>query len=298
MYEKTCLTCGKKFFTKKKTQKYCSISCGIHARDRNLIGQKFGKLTVLYKSEEKTNRNGIVWGCICECGTLKEIPQQNLMNGTKSCGCSQKEHIKNLNYKNLTGLKFNKLTVIKLKSKNKNGSYIWECKCDCGNTIYVTTSQLKSGQTKSCGCLRKEKHHKTHGLTKHKLYRIYWGMKGRCYDIKNHRYNLYGGRGIAICDEWLNNFLSFYNWSIQNGYKDGLTIDRIDGNNNYTPSNCRWINKKNQNRNLRTNNNITFKGKTKCIGEWCEITGLSRSTLSYRLKAGWNIKRALTEPKH
>lgn len=118
-------------------------------------------------------------------------------------------------------------------------------------------------------------------------------MKKRCYLKCNHDYKNYGARGIAVCDEWRNDFMAFYNWSMANGYNDTLTIDRIDVNGNYEPNNCRWCNMKQQARNRRNNIYFTYNGETHCLTDWCEILGLNRKTIYERLRHGWSYKRAL-----
>lgn len=126
----------------------------------------------------------------------------------------------------------------------------------------------------------------------HRLYKIHAHMKERCYDTNNKDYHMYGGRGIKICDEWLNDVTTFYNWAMDNGYKENLTIDRTDNNDDYKPSNCTWVTKKQQARNTRRNRMITINGETKCLAEWCEILNLKYHTVKRRLNRGWPIKKA------
>lgn len=125
-----------------------------------------------------------------------------------------------------------------------------------------------------------------------RLYKIFAHMKERCYDINNKDYHMYGGRGIKICDNWLNDFQAFYNWAMENGYRDDLTIDRINNNDNYDPNNCMWATKKQQARNTRRNRLITINNETKCLAEWCEILNLKYDTVKRRLYRGWPIKKA------
>lgn len=133
---------------------------------------------------------------------------------------------------------------------------------------------------------------------KHKrLYTIWSTIKQRCFNPKDDKYHLYGGRGINMCDEWVNDFMAFYNWSLSNGYAPLLTIDRINSNKGYKPSNCRWATTKQQNRNSRRNRVILFNGQKKCIGEWTEFFGFKNKTLiEQRLKRGWSVEMALTSP--
>lgn len=135
-----------------------------------------------------------------------------------------------------------------------------------------------------------------HGLRHTRIYGIWLQMKNRCYNTNTERFKDYGGRGISICEEWRNDFKSFYNWSMSNGYKEGLTIDRINNDGNYEPKNCRWVEIKIQNRNARSNHLITYKNETRCISEWVEITGISRSVITNRLKYGWDIERIFSIP--
>lgn len=195
--------------------------------------------------------------------------------------------------KDITGQKFGRLTVIKFL-RIENHKAIWLCKCECGNLKEIATGALTSGNTKSCGCLNHEPTIIKHGKYDTRLYRILHDMKRRCYNKDSKAYNNYGNRGVAVCDEWLQDFQAFYDWSMANGYDDTLTIDRIDVNGNYEPSNCRWATRKQQNRNTRRNRNYTINGETHCLKEWCEILNLNYNTVRKRLnRLNWSIERAL-----
>ena len=175
-----------------------------------------------------------------------------------------------------------------------------KCTCDCGNKTEVLTTTLKNGKTLSCGCLKAE--HLSKAVSKHKMshsriYRTWTNMKVRCYERKLSGYKDYGGRGITVCDEWKNNFMAFYNWAMANGYKDNLTIDRINVNGNYEPSNCRWATQAEQNRNKRTIIFITYKGITLCVSQWAKKLGIKTVTLRARFKKGWSIDKALEYKK-
>ena len=201
---------------------------------------------------------------------------------------------------NLTGERFGKLVAIKTIGKNKNGAYLWQCKCDCGNEIIANVGNLKNGHTKSCGCLRVDRcktNFTKHGLEHTRLYGIWSDMRLRCYDEKNIAYHRYGGRGITICDEWKNDVKAFYDWATANGYKDSLTIDRIDNDGNYCPENCRWATVKEQASNRRSNILVTHNGKTQTMKKWANEVGTPYKVVWARMqKLGWSAERALTEP--
>ena len=173
----------------------------------------------------------------------------------------------------ITGQRFGRLVALHPTSRRRSGKVMWLCQCDCGNTTFSTSNNLKSGGTRSCGCLYRETvgdAHRKHGMTGTRIYRIWKAMRNRCLNVNNKNYKQYGGRGINICDEWLDDdgFLNFYEWSMKHGYADNLTIDRIDVNGDYTPNNCRWITQHEQTRNKRNTINITAHGKTMCLADW------------------------------
>jgi hypothetical protein len=122
-----------------------------------------------------------------------------------------------------------------------------------------------------------------HGMTKTKLFYVWHNMKCRCNDKNNYRYYCYGGRGIKVCDEWIDNFLSFYNWSYKNGYAEGLQIDRIDNNNGYSPENCRWVDRFVNAQNKSSNILFTYMGETKCLKQWCRDLGVNYKVAHQRI---------------
>lgn len=161
----------------------------------------------------------------------------------------------------LTGQRFGMLTVIE-RAETINKRTRWLCKCDCGNEVIAEAYNLKSGHTQSCGCLQREatsQANKTHGMSNTRLYRIWCDMHNRCYQKSYHAYQHYGGRGIVISDPWLRDFQPFYDWAMANGYRDDLSIDRIDPNGNYSPDNCRWVTMAEQNKNKRAENGFKIK---------------------------------------
>lgn len=156
------------------------------------------------------------------------------------------------------GLRLGYMVIVR-KVFVRNTNTYWECLCDCGKTFYRSTSNINASTNPSCGCMSSKT--KLQTITKHnlrytRLYRIYYGMRARCYNPKTRAYKYYGERGITICDEWLSDFTKFYEWSINNGYSDELTIDRIDVNGNYEPANCRWVDMKTQIHNRRTSKSV------------------------------------------
>lgn len=186
-----------------------------------------------------------------------------------------------MRYIDLSGQTFGQLYVIK-RAVNKGRRVRFLCRCQCGNEIIVLSDSLKNGKTKSCGCLRTKTTsllNATHGKSKTRLYHIWQNMKRRCLRFTNPNFKYYGGRGITICTEWKNSFDTFYAWAVSNGYQENLSIDRIDVNGNYCPSNCRFATKKEQSRNTRSNR--LYHGKP--ISQLCEEYGLDYGYVRRRL---------------
>lgn len=196
---------------------------------------------------------------------------------------------------NMEGKKINRWSVIK-RAENKNGKTYWLCECECGKRKKVYGVSLRNGKSKSCGCLNKETVSKQQGLSTTRLYRIYKLMLSRCYNKKDKSYKYYGLKGISIYDNWLDDFVNFYNWAMQNGYQDNLTIDRINPNGNYEPSNCKWITEKEQHYNRTDNLYFTINNQKKCLAELCEKYNMPYQTVRKRLKNGKDIINALTTP--
>jgi hypothetical protein len=200
---------------------------------------------------------------------------------------------------------FGKLTVLKiyLKYNGKRNNTFLLCKCNCGVIKEYPRSNIVRKHTKSCGCINKERLkikpiRITHNLSKTKLFKIWKGMRKRCNNKKDKNYHNYGFRGIKVCDEW-NQFINFYNWSIENGYQENLSIDRINNNGNYEPLNCRWTNNIIQGNNKSNNHLITLFNETKTLSEWIrdDRTKIDNPvTFCTRLSRGWNKNDALLIP--
>lgn len=213
----------------------------------------------------------------------------------------------------LRGEKYGRLTVLEyVETMNRNPR--WLCKCDCGNTTITTTCKLRSGHTKSCGCLSKEtssligkryvanmqKANYKHGGVNDRLYRVWSSMLSRCNNQNDDAYKWYGARGITVHEEW-HDYSVFKEWAEGSGYDPNAknrecTLDRIDTNGDYCKTNCRWVDAKTQSNNRRSNRLYTYNGETKNIKQWSEQYGIEYATLRNRLVVhNWDIERALTE---
>ena len=201
-----------------------------------------------------------------------------------------------MKYKELD--KINGITIL-TRAPNNGQKTMYYCLCHCGNLFKTSQSNLHGEHTLSCGCVLhyiRGKSSITHGKSDTKLYNVYKAMNRRCYYIKDISYKNYGGRGVAVCDEWRNDFQAFYDWSMNNGYDEGLQIDRIDVNGNYEPSNCRWVTAKENSNNRRSNINITYKGMTKTATEWAEYLGVNPKAFSSRVRRKWSVDRIFNQP--
>lgn len=192
------------------------------------------------------------------------------------------------NAKDITGQRFGKLVVLKRIKNDKDGNAMWECRCDCGNLHVVMGSRLRKGQCRSCGCLQKEivsKNSFIHGMSgggkweRTSLYRSWNAMKQRCVNPNNAEYSHYGGRGISYCKEW-EDFSNFMKWALNNGWKSGLTIDRIDNDKGYSPDNCRWVTRAEQNRNQSRTHIIMDGDKRLTASQVGKMIGVSSHTMA------------------
>lgn len=282
----------------------------------DLTGQRFGKLVVLERLANY-KRKQTYYKCKCDCGNEVITNSSKLRDGKKtSCGCEYKNKQK---FEDLTGKKFNKLQVLKFSHSKKQPDgrnvYFWECLCDCGNITTVSSSHLKTGHTMSCGCIlanvRKNIRFVNYknGLSQTRLAYTYNNMINRCYREKDGVYKYYGGRGIRVCDEWLrtnkDGFPNFCEWALKNGYvekqlnnnRNELTLDRIDCDKDYEPSNCRWVDVYVQANNKRNTKKYFYKGESLTLSQLSRKYNIKYFALRSRIKLlGWNIERAIEEP--
>lgn len=256
----------------------------------DLTGIKFGKLLVCERRGSSPKDQQAIWLCKCECGQKTIVKAGNLKSGkVKSCGCFKGGKGESRKYKQYTGKKYKYLTVIKEVDKIGQ-SRAWLCKCICGNHVIKTSGDLTRTQNGSCGCIPNG--HK-HGNSYAKFYVKWLVIKSRCYNENDKSYPDYGGRGIKMCDEWVNDYYLFHKW-VEENYVKGMTIDRIENDGPYAPWNCRFATPKQQANNRRSNKKIKYKGQLKTISEWSSIIGIKAVTIRSRLKKGWTVQEAFT----
>ncbi|HEY6019500.1 MAG TPA: hypothetical protein VIY48_06255 [Candidatus Paceibacterota bacterium] len=255
---------------------------GKHA---DLAGKIFGKLTAISLNEE---RKGSYWRCKCECGREKEVRADILKNGTTvTCGCmigTSREFV------DITGKKFASLTVLIVKDH-----VFCVARCDCGNEIEVRINNIKRLHTRSCGCLAKD-NNLTHGVARNhpRIYGIWTNMMARCYKPTTKHYDNYGGRGIRVCERWHDpaRFLE----DMGATYASQLTLDRIDGDKGYSPENCRWATRQEQQNNLRTNRWIETPRGRLTVAQASREFGLRHEVIRSRLNMGWSDYDAVMTP--
>jgi len=204
------------------------------------------------------------------------------------------ESVRGNRFLDITNIRFGKLIAIKEVGKNKSNQYMWECLCDCGKKSIVSSSNLVRNNTKSCGCFGDSylaNKTRTHGMSSTRMFKIWVGIRKRCTNKKCIAFKDYGGRGIKVCERW-QDFNNFY-LDMKNSYSDKLTLDRIDTNGDYEPSNCRWATNKMQSNNRRNNVFINLNGVVKTVSEWADLSGVSSKRISHRVKNGWDAYDAI-----
>ena len=203
----------------------------------------------------------------------------------------------------LTGQRFGRLVVVSMADRRPGDPVKWMCRCDCGNTKTVDGVLLRQGETRSCGCLHRElvrERMTTHGTKHPRLHRVWAGMLNRTRNPNASNYKYYGGRGICVCEDWLD-YASFEEWALASGYNESseygkCTLDRIDDNGNYSPENCRWVDQFVQANNQRSNKNIAIGEEIHTMKEWSQINNLSYTAVRARIRRGWDPIQAVTQP--
>ena len=266
-------------------------SCGCYQKERaseasfvDITGKVFGRLTV--ESFAGHTPTGNMWNCVCSCpehNRVKVLTKHLNQGLVRSCGCLQKES-RHLRAHDLTGKRFGRLVVIKPTDKRVNSNVVWLCRCDCEPNKFTEVAQykLESGETKSCGCLTKESaraRRKYSTDEELKLSACYDNMISRCYNPNVDSYKFYGNRGIYVCSEWLNDRSAFVKWGLTSGYRQGLTIERIDNNGPYAPWNCRWATAEEQCSNRRSSVLITVGNITDTVTSWARKLGCHHTSL-------------------
>lgn len=200
------------------------------------------------------------------------------------------------NNSDYVGQKFGKLTVLEII--HQKGKWMWLCECECGNRKLMRSDYVSSGHSTTCGCGKTTKGAYKHGEISTRLYMIWGRMNERCNPnaADQERYKRYSGRGISVCNEW-KSYENFAKWARENGYRDDLSIERIDNDGDYCPENCTWVTKKEQARNRTTTMTVHYLGRDMSLAEACEIAGMSYKLVWYRIsQAGWTFEKAISTP--
>ena len=274
-------------------------------------GRTFGRLKVLERHHSTPKK--VFWTCQCKCGKITVVDGWSLRSGeTQSCGCLQRERAVEVGRKDMTGQTVNGIKVLEVDHKDNRNQLYWKCVCPyCGNIFVTRGSAIRNGHAKSCGCYNKISNI-THNMSYSRLYHIHQGMIKRCYEPKSDSYPNYGGRGITICDEWLNigmtpqeiqksgnpGFQHFMKWALNSGYADNKTIDRRDVNGPYAPWNCRWLTNAEQQLNKRNNRHINDGEETLVWSEFCKKYHLDPTYVGNKIYKGWSLDAIVYAAKH
>jgi hypothetical protein len=290
----TSCGCGRKDIGKRKIERsqITGVFDGVRAGDR------FGRLS--FRSAVGQDPHGRILGEFqCDCGAIATKPIYLVRNGhTKSCGCASTW---NNGIVPTIGEKWGRLTVVEDARRGNKGKAIVTAECDCGTRRQYVLSDLRKGNTKSCGCLKADgtTAHATHGHTRNRMhsrtYRAYHAMISRCTNPKSERWDQYGGRGIAICERWLESFENFL--ADMGECPTDRTLDRKKVDGNYEPNNCRWATDEEQMNNTQRSHFLEFNGERLTVAQWARRLNVPVNTLYSRLKKqGWSIEKTLTTP--
>lgn len=274
----------------------------IQERYENLAGKQIGWLKVIAYYGRKDKNTNIHWFCECRCGNKSAIMGHKMLTSkterVKTCGCRQNTFL------NMEGKRYGKLLCLEFVDFSSGNQAIWRFRCDCGvEKVMLGGKVSRKDGTKSCGCGEHKSFKETKGklshLSKgqkkqrHRLQSTWGAMKKRCYNKNDSNYHHYGGRGIKVCDGWLHDFEAFYIWALSNGYGNTLSIDRIDVNGNYEPTNCRWATQQEQCNNRRNVPKHDVFGISLTCSEASRKYGLTTSILQHRLKKGYSLQEAI-----
>lgn len=267
-------------------------------RISDYIGKQYGHLTVIGQSKNSPIPNAFDFKC--ECGNIVSYAPDRVISGRqKSCGqCQFSNHAPNPRapLQDYVGKKKHLLTVIGYSKSPQDKRWHLDCQCQCGNKCSPLPYQFDKETVKSCGCLKRNSPATIDKRTKHPLYGLWRQMIGRCENLNHPKYYRYGARGIKVCNEW-HDFWKFVEWSNSiGGRPEGCTLDRIDNNGNYEPSNCRWATSFQQSVNKSSTRILEYNGEKKSIAEWSLSTGLSWDLIWNRISSGWAPEKALTTP--
>lgn len=273
----------------------------------DLAGQRFGRLLTIDRAPNVPNSLSRYarWNTVCDCGNLHTVSGKGLRRGNvRSCGCLARE-LASVRGKrasdrliDLTGRIFGRLTVLGRGENTPRGQARWECLCTCGEVRQFHGISLRNGETRSCGCLGRERtaiRARTHGMTGSLEYNSWGSMIQRCTNPKNHKFPIYGGRGIMVCGRWLHSFENFLE-DMGPRPSPKHSIERLDNDGPYTPKNSKWGTATDQNNNKRNSRRLTFGGETMTIAQWEKCLGFHRDVIWARLKSGWSVEKALSTP--
>lgn len=266
---------------------------------KDLTGEKFARLTVIELAGLYREKQAI-WLCKCECGKTTKVRACSLKAGnTRSCGCLKTGPMvvegstvqKTTRYRyDLTGERFGRLVVDSYDPSSQS----WKCRCDCGNEVLVPSGNLRSTAKQSCGCI-KEGWATSKRDRRAAEYRIWYHMRLRCLDKEHPDFHRYGGRGITVCQQWVESFELFFKDMGARPSK-AYSLDRSDNNGPYSPENCRWATRSTQSRNTSRNRFLTLDGASKTVADWARELGVHPTILHQRLRLGWTEERVLGQP--
>lgn len=265
----------------------------LRGKFKDLTGRVFGKWTAM-ECVGKNRHNRALWNCHCECGTTRIMPSSALLTGeTKSCGCDRLPRIKT---SNMAGLRFGEWTVIETLSLRYRREPFCLCVCSCGTKREVAAHNLKQGASLSCGCIGRKKacdRHFIHGLTETSEHHIWKTMIARCENKRSRKYASYGARGIRVCPKWRASFIAFLN-DMGRRPTPRHSIDRINNEGNYEPSNCRWATPTEQSCNRRVTIYVEFNGRKAALSEACRETNTKYERMRERIKRGLTFDEAVS----